>query len=72
MTLRGAAENVARAKECIKQLLEEALAPSEGEVEEKIACPAGIVGRIIGRGGETIRCVGGAGVLVLPVILAQG
>lgn len=58
VTLRGSEENVARAKECIKQLLEEALAPQEGEVEEKISCPAGIVGRIIGRGGETIRCAG--------------
>jgi hypothetical protein len=57
VTLRGAPENVARAKESIKQLLEEALAPQEGEVEERITCPPGIVGRIIGRGGETIRCV---------------
>lgn len=36
-------------------MLEEAVAPQEGEVEEKVPCPAGIVGRIIGRGGETIR-----------------
>lgn len=57
VTLRGAADNVAKAKESIKQLLEEALAPQEGEMEEKIPCPAGIVGRIIGRGGETIRWV---------------
>lgn len=56
VTLRGAPDNVAKAKESIKQLLEEALAPQEGETEEKIPCPAGIVGRIIGRGGETIRC----------------
>lgn len=55
VTLRGAPEHVAAAKESIKQLLEEALAPQEGEVEERITCPAGIVGRIIGRGGETIR-----------------
>ncbi len=56
VTLRGQPDCVARAKEAIKQLLEEAAAPQEGEVEEKISCPAGIVGRIIGRGGETIRC----------------
>jgi far upstream element-binding protein len=55
VTLRGSPENVAKAKESIKQLLEEALAPQEGETEDKIPCPAGIVGRIIGRGGETIR-----------------
>lgn len=55
VTIRGAPEHVAKAKESIKQLLEEALAPQEGEVEDKITCPAGIVGRIIGRGGETIR-----------------
>jgi far upstream element-binding protein len=55
VTLRGPAENVAQAKAAIKKLLEEAAAPQEGEVEEKISCPAGIVGRIIGRGGETIR-----------------
>jgi hypothetical protein len=55
VTLRGAPDNVAKAKESVKQLLEEALAPQEGEMEEKIPCPAGIVGRIIGRGGETIR-----------------
>lgn len=57
VTLRGPAENVAQAKAAIKKLLEEAAAPQEGEVEEKISCPAGIVGRIIGRGGETIRWV---------------
>jgi far upstream element-binding protein len=55
VTLRGAPDNVAKAKDSIKQLLEEALSPQEGEMEEKIPCPAGIVGRIIGRGGETIR-----------------
>jgi len=57
VTLRGSPDNVAKAKDSIKQLLEEALAPQEGETEEKIPCPAGIVGRIIGRGGETIRWV---------------
>lgn len=39
----------------------------EGEVEDKVPCPAGIVGRIIGRGGETIRSLqqgSGAHILV--------
>ena len=65
MTIRGSPDNVAKAKDSIKQLLEEALAPQEGEVEEKIPCPAGIVGRIIGRGGETIRWVCPAAAVVL-------
>ena len=29
--------------------------PGNGEVSEAVDCPVGIVGRIIGRGGETIR-----------------
>lgn len=69
VTLRGAPEHVAQAKESIKQLLEEALAPQEGEVEERISCPAGIVGRIIGRGGETIRCV--CGVVVVRSVSSR-
>ena len=48
-------------------MLEEAVAPQEGETEERVPCPAGIVGRVIGRGGETIRSLqqgSGAHILV--------
>lgn len=55
VTLRGAPDCVAMAKVEISKLLDEALNPADGENEERITCPAGIVGRIIGRGGETIR-----------------
>jgi far upstream element-binding protein len=67
VTIRGRADNVAKCKESIKQMLEEAVAPQEGEVEDRVPCPAGIVGRVIGRGGETIRSLqqgSGAHILV--------
>lgn len=35
------------------------------EVKEEIDCPAGIVGRIIGRGGETIRALQSASQVIL-------
>eukprot|EP00878_Enallax_costatus_P002253 GHUV01002426.1.p1 GENE.GHUV01002426.1~~GHUV01002426.1.p1 ORF type:complete len:574 (+),score=218.02 GHUV01002426.1:84-1805(+) len=66
VTIRGRADNVAKCKDAIKQMLEEAVAP-QGETEEKVTCPPGIVGRVIGRGGETIRSLqqgSGAHILV--------
>ncbi|KAF6259844.1 hypothetical protein COO60DRAFT_964922 [Scenedesmus sp. NREL 46B-D3] len=66
VTVRGSAENVASAKAQIKQVLEEAVQPGEGEVEERVNCPSTLVGRIIGRGGETIRSLqGGSGAHIL-------
>jgi far upstream element-binding protein len=48
------------------QVLEEAVQPGEGEVEERVSCPSTLVGRIIGRGGETIRSLqGGSGAHIL-------
>jgi KH domain len=39
----------------INGLISEASGPSAGDMSENVECPPGIVGRIIGRGGETIR-----------------
>lgn len=39
---------------CKKEILE---IIQDEEVTETMECPAGIVGRIIGRGGETIRAL---------------
>jgi uncharacterized protein with PhoU and TrkA domain len=39
----------------INGLISEATGPSAGDMSENVECPPGIVGRIIGRGGETIR-----------------
>jgi far upstream element-binding protein len=51
---------------CSTQVLEEAVQPGEGEVEERVSCPSTLVGRIIGRGGETIRSLqGGSGAHIL-------
>lgn len=44
-------EAVARCKSEIQSIL------SDEETKEEMECPAGIVGRIIGRGGETIRAL---------------
>lgn len=54
VTVKGTPEAVEKAKESIHQVLETE-GPAEGEVNKMIPCPPGIVGRIIGRGGETIR-----------------
>lgn len=42
---------MARCKAEIQSIL------SDEETKEEMECPAGIVGRIIGRGGETIRAL---------------
>jgi len=44
-------EAVTRCKAEIQSIL------SDEETKEELECPAGIVGRIIGRGGETIRAL---------------
>jgi far upstream element-binding protein len=56
VTLKGPEDALNRAKEAIRQTLEaEPAGPAEGEVQLHVKCPPGLVGRIIGRGGETIR-----------------
>jgi far upstream element-binding protein len=48
-------ESVASAVAQINELMRVDATPGMGEVTEAVPCPPGIVGRIIGRGGETIR-----------------
>ena len=48
-------ESVASAVAQINELMRVDASPGMGEVTEAVPCPPGIVGRIIGRGGETIR-----------------
>lgn len=56
MTVSGPTpESVQAAVKEIEGLMRTDATPGSGEVSESIPCPAGIVGRIIGRGGETIR-----------------
>jgi len=56
VNLKGPEDNLNKAKEAIRQTLEaEPAGPGEGEVQLNVKCPPGLVGRIIGRGGETIR-----------------
>lgn len=62
----------AAAVEMCKTLVHEVLVsesgslPSGGETIRKVSCPPGIVGRIIGRGGETIRSLqSGSGAHIL-------
>jgi len=56
VTVTGTApEQVASAVAQINNLMSEASGPGAGDVSETVECPPGIVGRIIGRGGETIR-----------------
>jgi far upstream element-binding protein len=50
--------NSAEAVEAAKKQVEQIVSTDEGGaggVQESVECPQGIVGRIIGRGGETIR-----------------
>lgn len=63
VTLRGAPAAVRAAKAAVRgALAAEAAgpAPGAGEVSEDVACPQGVVGRVIGRAGETIRLLQGA------------
>uniref|UniRef100_A0A7S2QUF9 WW domain-containing protein n=2 Tax=Chlamydomonas chlamydogama TaxID=225041 RepID=A0A7S2QUF9_9CHLO len=55
VSVTGTRENVDRTKQLIHEALESEAAPAQGDVTRSVSCPAGIVGRIIGRGGETIR-----------------
>jgi len=51
-------EAVRRVKDLIKEVLESDVAPMvPGEVMESLDCPQGIVGRVIGRRGETIKAL---------------
>ncbi|KAK9815352.1 hypothetical protein WJX72_002168 [[Myrmecia] bisecta] len=45
------------AKAQIEQLVSDESAPGLGEITRSVDCPPGIVGRVIGRGGETIRAL---------------
>ena len=54
VTITGSsAEAVTAAKQQVESLTSDE--PSAGEQQKSMECPQGIVGRIIGRGGETIR-----------------
>lgn len=65
VSISGQREDVDRAKRMVLDLIENDSAPPgagagaapvlPGDVQQNVECPAGIVGRIIGRGGETIR-----------------
>lgn len=46
-------DSVTACKQQIEQLTSDE--PSFGETQKSLQCPQGIVGRIIGRGGETIK-----------------
>lgn len=48
------ADAVIAARQQIEQITSDE--PAAGETQKTVDCPQGIVGRIIGRGGETIRC----------------
>lgn len=58
-------EAVAKCKAEINSIL------MDEESKEELDCPAGIVGRIIGRGGETIRALQSASQVGAPPIWAQ-
>ena len=54
VTISGSsAEAVTACKQQVEQIVSDE--PSAGDQHRSIDCPQGIVGRIIGRGGETIR-----------------
>ncbi|KXZ45354.1 hypothetical protein GPECTOR_55g260 [Gonium pectorale] len=72
VTISGKREDVERAVKTVQDLIAgttgtDASQPVAGEVQKTLECPAGIVGRVIGRGGETIRSLqqaSGAHILV--------
>nr|BCL66251.1 C1, subunit of the circadian RNA-binding protein CHLAMY1 [Volvox reticuliferus] len=70
VVISGRRDDVVRAKRAVQDLISgaaESTPPSSGEVQETVECPPGIVGRVIGRGGETIRTLqqaSGAHILV--------
>lgn len=55
ITVFGTPENVEKAKELVHEVMESENPSLPGDVTKTVECPAGIVGRIIGRAGETIR-----------------
>uniref|UniRef100_A0A061RZW2 Far upstream element-binding protein n=1 Tax=Tetraselmis sp. GSL018 TaxID=582737 RepID=A0A061RZW2_9CHLO len=65
VTVTGSGQCVAMAKKMILDIIAQGQdptagapgAPSAGEVKQTVNCPPGIVGRVIGRGGETIRAL---------------
>ncbi|EFJ40988.1 subunit of circadian RNA-binding protein [Volvox carteri f. nagariensis] len=70
VVVSGRRDDVDRAKRAVHDLISgatETTSPSTNEVQGTVECPPGIVGRIIGRGGETIRTLqqaSGAHILV--------
>nr|BBC28455.1 C1, subunit of the circadian RNA-binding protein CHLAMY1 [Yamagishiella unicocca] len=69
VTISGKREDVERAKRTVLDLISGTgdTVPVTGEVQRMLECPQGIVGRVIGRGGETIRTLqqaSGAHILV--------
>lgn len=56
ITITGSRADVEHAKRAISEVLtSDAPSSVPGDTSRSIECPQGIVGRIIGRGGETIR-----------------
>lgn len=56
ITITGSRADVENAKRAINEVLtSDAPSSVPGDTSRSIECPQGIVGRIIGRGGETIR-----------------
>lgn len=53
--LAGTAQQVERAKELVKILAEEQGGPRRADAEELLEVPKAMVGRVIGKGGETIQ-----------------
>nr|BBC28431.1 C1, subunit of the circadian RNA-binding protein CHLAMY1 [Yamagishiella unicocca] len=69
VTISGKRDDVERAKRTVLDLISGTgdTVPVTGEVQKMLECPQGIVGRVIGRGGETIRTLqqaSGAHILV--------
>lgn len=60
VTITGHATAVAAAKQMVETVIAQGQDPASaavGEAQESVDCPPGIVGRVIGRGGETIRAL---------------
>lgn len=58
VTIQGSSsEQVEHAKRQVEQIVSTDEAGGAGGAQESVECPQGIVGRIIGRGGETIRAL---------------
>ena len=55
ITITGPRANVDRAVAMVRSVMDSEAPGAPGDVTRSLECPPGIVGRIIGRGGETIR-----------------